>query len=344
MGYTVAGLRSYYLTKWNNMVITRGPAVDAAARMVIAGMARYKDLEKQTGVPWKFIGVVHLRESNCNFHTHLHNGDPLSRRTYHVPAGRPLRGNPPFTFEFSAVDALEWEGFTKIKEWSIEQMAFSFEQYNGWGYRYKGIPSAYLWSGSNQYSSGKYIADGVFSPSAVDVQLGTMCVLKRICELTGEQPSTSAPPIPSNDNLKASDVVPGGAAIIPKPTTKEMNQTSRKFFMTDAAAWFTKGTLGLIAMVKALDIAAIQMTASWVSAIKQFAGENGLYIAVMALIAFALYATVLKDWMKQDVAEGRAVPSGAVPVSVVPASAELAPEAPAEPVQPVSPTAQAPTA
>lgn len=329
MAYTVAGLRSYYLTKWNNMVITRPQAVNAAAHKVIAGMARYKDLEKQTGIPWKFIGICHLRESDCNFHTHLHNGDPLSSRTYHVPAGRPLRGSPPFTFEESALDALTYEGFTRIQDWSIEQMAFSFEQYNGWGYRYKGIPSAYVWSGSNQYTSGKYVSDGVFDPNAVDVQLGCMPVLKAICDITGEQPSTSAPASPTL--VKEVGVVPGGAATIATPSNKEMAQTSHKFFLTEIVSWVTKLVLGAVALIQALDVAAIQLTAQWVSAVKQFAGENGLYIAVLALIGFGLYTTVLKDWMKDDVAKGRSIPSGSTPVDVVPPVAEQAPEAPNSP-------------
>ena len=339
--FTVAGRRSYYLAKWNNMVITRTGAVDAAARHVIAGMSRYKDLEKSTGVPWKVIGIIHLRESDCNFHTHLHNGDPLSARTYHVPAGRPLRGSPPFTFEYSAIDALTMEGFTAIKDWTIEQIAFSFEQYNGWGYAYHGMPSAYLWAGTNQYASGKYVADGVFDPSAVDVQLGTMAVLKRVMELTGESfagatviPFPTPAPAASNDNTPHEPcAIPGGKACIAKPSTKDMVQTSRKYFWTEVVSWGTKTAAGAIAIVQALDVAAIQATKEWVTAIKQFAGDNGLYIALLALIAYALYTTVLKDWMKQDVQEGRATPSGEVSVGIAPPVPETIPEAPQTPVQ-----------
>jgi peptidoglycan hydrolase-like protein with peptidoglycan-binding domain len=45
------------------------------------------------------------------------------------------------------------------------------------------VKSPYLWSFSNIYSSGKYVADGRFSASAVDQQCGAMPVLKRIMEL-----------------------------------------------------------------------------------------------------------------------------------------------------------------
>lgn len=342
MAYTVAGLRSYYLAKWNNMVITRPASIEQGAKMVLAGKTRYQEIERQTGVPWKMVGVIHLRESSCNFRTHLHNGDPLTARTYHVPAGRPLRGTAPFTWEYSAVDALTMQGLTKIKEWPIEQMAFSLEAYNGWGYRYRGVPSAYLWSGTNQYASGKYVADGVWDSSAVDVQVGVMAVLKRLMELTGEPASgtnislpsaipnittTSVPEIPivvSKDTAKAE---------IPKPTNKEMNQVSRKFFLTDIVSWFVKGTLGLVAMVQALDLAAIQMVSSWVSAIKTFANDNGLYICLLSLIALGLYLTVIKNWMKEDVQKGRSTPSGNLGVSPAIPGAAGVPEANLTPVQ-----------
>lgn len=338
--YTVAGLRNYYLAKWNNMQITRPAAVTAAANKVIAGRARYIDLEKSTGVPWKVIGIIHLREGDCNFHTHLHNGDPLSARTYHVPAGRPVRGQPPFTFEYSAIDALTYEGFTKIKDWSIEQIAYCFEQYNGWGYRMNGFPSAYLWSGTNQYTSGKYIADGVFSATTVDVQLGTMAVLKRVCELTGEMAATTMQ-MPANNNAPPTSVPEvvntNVKAIPPVLSNKDMNKLSRKHFLTDAVGWVTKGAAAIVAFIKALDIAAIQATQQYVNAIKGFVAEDGLYIVLLALIAYGLYTTVMKDWMKQDVQEGRASPSGSVslsptvlPTTEVPEAAHIPTSEPAD--------------
>jgi lysozyme family protein len=46
------------------------------------------------------------------------------------------------------------------------------ERYNGLGYAIRGVPSPYVWSGTDQYKSGKYIADHVYDPNAVDKQLG----------------------------------------------------------------------------------------------------------------------------------------------------------------------------
>jgi lysozyme family protein len=71
-----------------------------------------------------------------NFNRHLHNGDPLTSRTVHVPAGRPKSGTPPFTWEQSAVDALAYDGLTQVTDWSIEHVAYVFENFNGWDIAY----------------------------------------------------------------------------------------------------------------------------------------------------------------------------------------------------------------
>jgi lysozyme family protein len=53
------------------------------------------------------------------FTQHLHNGDSLTRRTVNEPVGRPKTGQPPFAFDASALDALEYNGFTTWSDWSI---------------------------------------------------------------------------------------------------------------------------------------------------------------------------------------------------------------------------------
>ena len=122
-----------------------------------------------------------MMESSCNFHEHLHNGDPLTARTVQVPsAGRPKHGNPPFTFEQSAADALAIDGLTTWKDWSVSGTLFIFERYNGFGYRPHGINSPYLWSFSNQYSKGKFTKDNVFDPAVPSGQAGTAVILKRM--------------------------------------------------------------------------------------------------------------------------------------------------------------------
>jgi lysozyme family protein len=131
-------------------------------------------------IPWYFIGILHAMECGFNFGGHLHNGDPLTARTVHVPAGRPLAGAPPFTWIDSARDALMFQGFQHETEWTLPRVLYLIERYNGMGYRRRGVPSPYLWSFSNIYSKGKFVVDGHFDPNAVSAQCGAAVMLKAL--------------------------------------------------------------------------------------------------------------------------------------------------------------------
>lgn len=176
-------LKEHYRAQWDNMRIpsdVKYVELGRIARKLLLHKETYQSVQVKTNVPWYVIAVIHERESDANFHTHLHNGDPLSARTHHVPAGRPRSGKPPFTWEESAVDALEMRGLHKIEDWSIERICYELEGYNGWGYRMHGVPSAYLWSWSSVYKGGKYVADGVWSSAKMDPQPGCMPLIARL--------------------------------------------------------------------------------------------------------------------------------------------------------------------
>lgn len=155
------------------------------AKQIVANKARYEEVEAKTSVPWYFVGVIHSLECGLSFNKHLHNGDPLTRRTRLVPAGRPAKGSPPFSFLESAIDALQMKNFHKETDWSLSKIAWMLERYNGWGYRnhHPNTLSPYLWSGSYHYTSGKYIADGKWSSSAVSKQAGCMPLLRVILQI-----------------------------------------------------------------------------------------------------------------------------------------------------------------
>jgi lysozyme family protein len=144
------------------------------------GQSRYQSVASDLGIPWQFIGIIHGLEGSFDFTTHLHNGDPLTARTVHVPAGRPAAGDPPFTWEQSAKDALLLHGFGGQDDWSLPRMLFRWERFNGFGYRPLSIPSPYLWCFSNLYSKGKFVADGQFDPNFVSRQCGAAVMLKAI--------------------------------------------------------------------------------------------------------------------------------------------------------------------
>jgi lysozyme family protein len=146
-----------------------------------------KDIFSGTGffnsssVPWYFLACVHYMECSFSFKKHLHNGDPLTSYTVHVPAHRPKVGHPPpFTFEESAVDAIKFMKYDQVTNWSLPFILLKLEGYNGFGYNRKGIKTPYLWSYSNHYAKGKYVKDGVFDADAVSTQLGAAVILKRM--------------------------------------------------------------------------------------------------------------------------------------------------------------------
>jgi lysozyme family protein len=60
-------------------------------------------------------------------------------------------------FEEAAVDALvRCSPFAaKLKDWSIGGMLTNLERFNGVGYANRGLPSAYVWSGTDQYEKGQ---------------------------------------------------------------------------------------------------------------------------------------------------------------------------------------------
>ncbi|HSW13207.1 MAG TPA: hypothetical protein VLI06_10245 [Solimonas sp.] len=180
------GLRQEYVSLFNSCLIRpeRAKEVDRIVAKLAANRTRYDEAAGKAGVPWSFVAVVHNMEASLNFSTHLHNGDPLLRRTVQVPKGRPLAGNPPFTWEVSAADALGLKGLGKGTDWSLAGTLYQIERYNGWGYRlyHTHVLSPYLWSASTHYISGKYVADGTWSDTAKSAQLGAAVLLRRMSE------------------------------------------------------------------------------------------------------------------------------------------------------------------
>lgn len=161
----------------------RRAAVERTCDTIEVGRARYDSVSARSGVPWYVIALLHHMECGCDFDEHLHNGDPLSARTVRRPAGRPEApptGPSGYRWEESAEDALA--DLRGQGSWSSERLLFHAERYNGWGYRTRGLPSPYLWSGSNLYVKGKFIRDGLFDPEAVSEQLGVAVVLRRLID------------------------------------------------------------------------------------------------------------------------------------------------------------------
>lgn len=173
-----------YAKWWDSMRVnaSRQLMFDRVAGFAVNNSDRYKAISKATGVPWPLIAVLHRRESDADFGTYLGNGQRLDRRTTIVPKGR----GPFKTFEAGAIDALNIDGLSKVKDWRLEKMLYFCETFNGWGYAYHGLPSPYVWGGTNIQRPGKYVSDGHWNRHVMDVQPGCAPILAAIKKIAHE--------------------------------------------------------------------------------------------------------------------------------------------------------------
>jgi lysozyme family protein len=204
-------LTAVELKRWQNAKLSRKSESDSVAKRLVAAKSRYQLVEQATGVPWAVIAVIHERESSQDWKGSLAQGDPWAKESVHVPAGR----GPFGSWEAAAIDALVncHPYLAKRKDWSLAGVLIGLELYNGLGYATKGVPSPYLWSGTDQYTSGKYVRDGVYDPGAVDKQLGCCALLKSMMALDGSISfgGTPAPvPVPPAKPAQAPDTSPSG--------------------------------------------------------------------------------------------------------------------------------------
>jgi lysozyme family protein len=156
-------------------------ALDQFVRHYQENRARYAAIADRTDIPAPLVAALHWRESTGNFGAYMHNGDPLGTPTTHVPAGKLFHN-----FEDSAVDALGDKSYLRDRfslsrdSQDLAGMASYAEYYNGPGYHNRNVPSPYVYSGTNRYDSGKYIADGVYDPSVQDKQIGVLLMISAV--------------------------------------------------------------------------------------------------------------------------------------------------------------------
>jgi lysozyme family protein len=140
---------------------------------------RFEALADQVNIPWYVPAVIQKMESGAgSFDCYLGNGEQIIGRgtkSKLVPKDRgPFRD-----WEEGALDALKTDRVASVKNWDIPNLLKWAESYNGVGYLHRGKRSPYLWSGTQLgIRTGKYVADGVYSETAVSKQIGICAVLK----------------------------------------------------------------------------------------------------------------------------------------------------------------------
>ncbi|BAZ39399.1 hypothetical protein NIES4101_53520 [Calothrix sp. NIES-4101] len=194
-GRTKVAQADYYRKVWESMAIRpdRASMVQREGQTAVKNRSRYEQVQKATGVPWYVIAAIHFRECSYRFDQNIANGDPLTRRTTRVPAGRIPNVPPPYTFEQAAIDALQKDSRFSGTNWGdIIDVMWRLESYNGFGYLNKGRPSPYLLAGTQHYDSGMYVRDGVYSAGTKDPRIGVMAIIY-YCLKAGGSTQTMAP-------------------------------------------------------------------------------------------------------------------------------------------------------
>lgn len=238
----VSALLAANSARWKKAKLTRASEFGPVAKRLVAAKARYQAVSAKTGVPWFVIAVIHQRESAQNFTRSLAQGDPWNEVSTHVPKGR----GPFKSWEAAAIDALTACApyASRWKDWSAGGCMTLLEQYNGLGYAGKGLPSPYVWSGTDQYTQGKYIADGVFSATAVDKQLGCAGLIMAMAALDpsigfgGTVPVIPDAPIPQTKPpvTKSEKGVVAGAVVVAGSATAQYS------------IWIGLGVVALLAL------------------------------------------------------------------------------------------------
>ena len=211
----LVALRAANADRWAHAKLTRGPeSTPVAQRLVAAAVkARYLAVSARTGVPWFVIAVIHQRECTQSWVDSLAQGDAWDRKSTHVPEGR----GPFKSWEDAAVDALVNCGpyAARNKDWSIGGILTLLEQYKS-----RGLPSPYVWSGTDVYLAGKYVADHVFDPRVIDKQLGCAGLIMAMAALDASvqagQPASNV--VPFIRKTAQPVIAPHPDSVAPKPS------------------------------------------------------------------------------------------------------------------------------
>ena len=173
-----------------SIVPSRERELSIACEGLIRNKAIYVRLGLESDVPPAALMALSSREMNGDIHCYLGNGQRLTMRTTIVPKNRGPFPDTHDGFVAGGMDALRLDGWTEITKqygkWTLPLFAYFTEEWNGWGYRYRRIPSPYVYGATTVQRPGKFVRDGVFDSSVMDPQLGTLAIVE---ELVKQDPS-----------------------------------------------------------------------------------------------------------------------------------------------------------
>jgi lysozyme family protein len=211
MQYPFDALQPAYQSALARMQITRLAAVKATAERLVGFIdaGRYDAGCRATGVNVAWAAASFEREASSRFNLNPAQGWPLDSQSKWVPHNGPFKD-----WTTAQVAAYDIDGLDKVgaANWTWERGCYEGEAFNGWGYRSHGIRSPYLWAGTSLYTDGKYVADGVWSATEVDQQLGIVPMMYAIVQLRPQLAMADAFPqaIPSPPIVPAPAPIPVG--------------------------------------------------------------------------------------------------------------------------------------
>jgi len=177
--------QNYYMNLWDTMEVlpSKKSTVEWYVERCRRGMQRYKSasnyVHSKTGrlIKWEVFALLHSLEASCDFDKQILNGQKWDQRTTWVPRGL----GPWESWQDACVTAFEHSRWENVDFANVESLLSVIESFNGWGYKYRGKHSPYLWSFCNHgVGTGKFVSDGNYSPTAISKQCGAAVILKEL--------------------------------------------------------------------------------------------------------------------------------------------------------------------
>src|SRR5260370_3230743 len=210
----------------------------ARAAAVLALSERHRDewdeVAAKTGVPRLWGLASFERESGSDYSRSPAQGDRWDRVSVNVPRGLgPYRcwgdacvaayridrldevagsaGVPPASAAITGEAAASENagGTPALPGWTWPRACYEGELFNGFGPRAHGRHTGYLWSWTNIYTGGKYVADGKWDPDTQDQQCGMVPMMAALLRLSAGR---SLDP-----SLALADAPPWSAGVPPAP-------------------------------------------------------------------------------------------------------------------------------
>ena len=183
------------------------------AAMLLKLADRHRDewaeVTARTGVP-RLWGIASFeRESSSDYSRSPAQGDRWDRVSVHVPKGL----GPYADWGDSCVAAYCIDKLNEVgaSNWTWTRACYEGELYNGFGPRAHGRHTGYLWSWTNIYTAGKYVADGKWDPDVRDQQCGMVPMMAALLHLDASLALVDALPAPSLQS-------PASGGEVPSPT------------------------------------------------------------------------------------------------------------------------------